>query len=350
MRIWIDIENPPQVKYLLPFKAAFEAAGADVVVTARDYGFTYALLEEEGADFIPVGAHYGKSKLRKVAGVAGRTRALTAAVRGARPSALVCAGRAPAIAARGMGIPSFVLLDYEHVHVALFRLTGSYIVFPEVIGREAFVQRGLRKDRLIGYDGIKEDLTFAGVDVAASPPHRFPQLEAAGAVKVLFRPPAAESHYYSEASGSLASRVLEQLAARDDVGLIFSPRYPWQAEELSRYDWRIEPVVLREAVPFISLLKGVDTVISAGGTMLREAAYLGVPAWSIFQGEIGGVDRHLAEHGKLRLVSDPSELRLERRPAEPLTETNPRLLDQLAGTILEHVTAPAAGRALAAPA
>jgi predicted glycosyltransferase len=345
VRVWIDIENPPQVKYLLPFRAAFEAAGADVVVTARDYGFTYALLEEEGAEFTPVGEHYGKSKLRKVAGVLGRTRALAAALQaGERPSAMVSAGRASALAARRMGIPSFVLTDYEHVHLALFRVTGSFIVFPEVIGAAAFTRRGLREDRLIGYRGIKEDLTFANVDVAGMPAQRFPGLDATGATKVLFRPPAVESHYYREASGSLSSRVLEHLAAQDDVALVFSPRYPWQAEELRRFEWRNEPVVLERAVPFVSLLKGVDAVVSAGGTMLREAAYLGVPAFSIFQGEIGGVDRHLAELGSLRLVSDPSELRFERRGREPLAESNPQLLAELVETILERLPAPAPRR------
>jgi predicted glycosyltransferase len=336
MRIWIDIENPPQVQYLLPFKAVFEAAGADVTVTARDYGFTYALLEEEGVEFARVGAHYGKSKLRKVAGTLRRTRALSAVVKGDRPSALVCAGRAAVLVARRMGIPSFVLTDYEHVHLDVFRLAGSFIVFPDVIDRAAFLRRGVREDRLIGYRGIKEDLTFAGLDVAAVTPHSFPQLDGSGAVKVLFRPPAAESHYYRDASGDMTTRVLERLAAQENVALVYSPRYPWQVADLERFEWAIDPVVLERAVPFVSLLKAVDAVITAGGTMLREAAYLGVPAYSIFQGETGGVDRYLAERGSLRLVSDPSDLRLERNEREPLAARNPRLVHELVGGVLQR--------------
>ena len=40
MKVWIDIENPPQVQYLMPVATAFEEIGADVLVTARDYGST----------------------------------------------------------------------------------------------------------------------------------------------------------------------------------------------------------------------------------------------------------------------------------------------------------------------
>lgn len=335
MRVWIDIENPPQVQYLLPFKAAFEAAGADVTLTARDYGFTYALLEEAGVEFERVGASYGRSKLRKVAGLAARTRALTTTARaGGRPTALVCAGRASVLAARRVGIPSFVLTDYEHVHLGIFRLAGSYMVFPDVIDRRAFIGRGVREDRLIPYRGVKEDLTFARIDVAAVPAHPFPQLDGSEAIRVLFRPPAVESHYYREASGSLSKRVLADLARRPEVALVFSPRYPWQVAELEGFDWATDPVVLEDAVPFVSLLKSVDAVVSGGGTMLREAAYLGVPAYSIFQGIAGGVDSHLAARGRLRLVSEPGELRFERIRRAPATERNTALLDELAADIL----------------
>jgi predicted glycosyltransferase len=345
MRVWIDIENPPQVRYLLPFKRAFEAIGADVTITARDYGFAFQLLRDEGIPFESVGASYGKGKLRKASGLARRTRALTALVgRGERPVALVCAGRASALAARRLGIPSFILGDYEYVHVGLYRLTRSYLVFPDVIDPGAFTRQGIAEHRLIPYRGIKEDLTFAGADLDAVPAHSFPQLAGRGVATVLFRPPADESHYYRDESGSMAARTLEHLAARDDVALVFSPRYPRQVRDLERYAWRNEPIVLEQAVPFVSLLKAVDAVISSGGTMLREAAYLGVPAVSIFQGAPGAVDRHLESLGRLRMIASEADLAgLQFEPAErtPLPDANPGLLDELVATILERAGAPA---------
>ncbi len=343
MHVWIDIENPPQVQYLLPFKPAFEAVGADVTVTARDYGFTYELLRERGIDFTPIGASYGRAKWRKLVGVAGRTRALVAHVRrGEKPCALLCAGRASAVAARIMGIPSFELSDYEHADVTLYRATGIHFVFPEVIDPEVFVRAGIKRSRLMPYAGLKEDLTFAGIDVDAVPAHAFDGLPGRDLVRVLFRPPADESHYYVEDSGSVALDALEHLAAREDVVTIFSPRYPRQVELLDRFSWHNPPVVLDRPVPFLSLLKGVDAVISSGGTMLREAAWLGVPAYSIFRGEPGGVDLHLEQVGRLTFISgrdDLAAMRLERGARRPVLSAPTGLVDQLVERILERAGA-----------
>jgi uncharacterized protein len=341
--IWIDIENPPQVQYLLPFKGAFEATGADVVVTARDYGFTYALLRDRGAGFHPVGASYGASKTRKVAGLLGRTWALRRVFRdGSRPAALLSAGRASTLAAWSMRVPTFAFTDYEFTQDSFDRLSRAYVVLPEAIDRGVYLARGFREDRLISYPGLKEDLTFAGVDLDAVPTHVFDGLADDRRAKVLFRPPAEESHYYSEESGNLAHATLEHLAGLRDAVTIFSPRYTWQVEHLRRFTWANEPVVLDRAIPFLELLKGVDAVVSAGGTMLREAAYLGVPAYSIFRGTPGGVDLHLASLGRLRLITSRDELDdvpFERAPRQPVLRTNPRLLENLVGTIREVVEA-----------
>jgi predicted glycosyltransferase len=114
--------------------------------------------------------------------------------------------------------------------------------------------------------------------------------------------------------------------------VVFSPRHPGQVEELWRRAWRNDPVVLREAVPFVSLLKGVDAVVTSGGTMAREAGYLGVPSYSVFQGEPGGVDLYLQRLGRMRLISDPNELdsiRPLRLEARRVLESNPGLLGEL---------------------
>jgi predicted glycosyltransferase len=340
MRVWIDIENPPQVQYLLPFKDAFEAAGAEVTVTARDYDVAYDLLRARDVEFAPVGASYGKGKRRKVVGMVRRTLALASVVRaGPRPLALVCNGRAAPLAARALGVPTFVIEDYEFSHEGVHRLAGSYILHPEVIDPAAFRRQGIRADRLIAFPGIKEDLSFAGIDVDAATPHVFPKLDGLDAVKVLFRPPAEEAHYHREESAGLALRILERLAAQDGVVVVYSPRYPWQVEYLRRFDWVHEPVVLDRVVGFVSLLRGIDAVVSGGGTMLREAAYMGVPAYSIFQGDLGGVDRHLVETGRVHAVNAPEALdgiAGARSQRQPPMRADPALLGQIVAMILER--------------
>ena len=180
------------------------------------------------------------------------------------------------------------------------RFTGTKIFFPDVIDPAVYRSKGLRAEQLIPVKGIKEDLTFAGVDVDAFAPYDIGAVPD-GAVRVLFRPPSETSHYYREASSTMARATLERLA-RADAFVVFSPREPGQAALLEGLPWQHEPLMLSRSVPFVSLLKSVDLVICSGGTMLREAAYLGIPAYSIFQSEIGGVDRWLESIGRAKLI------------------------------------------------
>jgi predicted glycosyltransferase len=332
VRIWFDVENPPQVQYLSPLAEAFGAAGADIVVTARDYGSTLELMKARGLPFEHVGERYGRSKAAKAYGLLGRALSLSRFHRGRpRPDALVHAGRASSLVARRLGVPIFTLRDYEWVDMRVERLTAAAILFPEVIDRSAFESRGIRADRLLPFAGLKEDLSFANVNVDTVSEYR-PETDVVAAVRALVRPPAEESHYYRSESGRLAEAALERLAAAPEVQVLFSPRYPHQADLLERLSWSTPPVVLAETIPFVSLLKAVDLVVTAGGTMAREAAYLGVPAYSIFRGETGGVDRHLASIGRLHLLTTPEDV--SRIGLEPLGDPtrlsgNPALPEQL---------------------
>ena len=69
------------------------------------------------------------------------------------------------------------------------------------------------------------------------------------------------------------------------------------------------------AVDGRSLVAFADVLVSAGGTMNREAAVLGTPVWSIFEGRLGAVDEMLVNEGRLRFLSDPSEVKVEKRAA-----------------------------------
>lgn len=341
MRIWIDVENPPQVQYLLPLKPALERRGAEVVVTARDYGNAFELLDAAGIAYTPVGQSYGAGKARKALGLAGRTRRLLAHLRQTgTPEASVSASRAAAVVSRLLRRPSYVIIDYEHVSLAVFRLTRSRILHPDVIPSAAFTAKGVRAADLMPFRGLKEDLSFAAVDVEATPPHPLP---APGCViRALVRPAAEESHYYREQSGEITVELLERLAQRDDTVVVFAPRYPRQVEYLARFTWMHEPVVLDRAVPFVSLLKSVDLVVSSGGTMLREAAYLGIAAYSLFQGELGAVDRHLVDAGRLHLLADRGDFdRISFEKAKPISPLagNPRLVDELAEQVLSATSA-----------
>ena len=314
MRLWVDIENPPQAQYLTPLADAFQRTGTDVLITARDYDITFDLLREQGVAFHPVGKGFGAKKWRKAVGLARRARSLLSVARdGPRPDALLSVSRSSVLVARRLGIPSFMVCDYEHADLRLYRLARSFILHPAVIDQEVFVAKGFSSGRLIPFSGLKEDISFSRLDLDSIPPHEFGVAD--GLVRVLFRPPAAESHYYVSRSGALARELLEHLAADARLVVVFSPRYGWQTDQLADLTWANPPFILADAVPFVSLLKSVDVLVSSGGTMLREAAWFGVPAYSIFQSEIGSVDRYLRSIGRVELISSPEQfdrLRIER--------------------------------------
>jgi len=340
MRAWIDIENPPQVQYLLPIRDAILDRGGEVLVTARDYGFALDLLRARGVPSHPVGGAFGASRWRKAAGAWQRSRGLVQVAREhGRPDFVLCSGRPAVLAARRMGLPSFVIEDYEYSHQRLYGLVGTTVLHPEAIDEAVLVSRGLRRAQLVAFRGLKEDISFAGIDIEAVEPHPLPEVDER-LVRVLFRPPAEQSHYFRSESRELALATLDELARRPDVTVIFTPRSPAQVAYLDTRVFANPPVLLDRPLPFVPLLKAVDTVISSGGTMLREAAYLGIPAVSILRSEIGGVDRYLEDLGRLTIVESADELSglvLTKHPRAPVLRSNPDLVAEILDAVSERL-------------
>ena len=90
------------------------------------------------------------------------------------------------------------------------------------------------------------------------------------------------------------TRTAEQRAAVNELGL----------------DHAIAPEHAQDGRSLVAL---ADALVSAGGTMNREAAVLGTPVWSIFEGPLGGVDEQLVREGRMRILRHPEELTVEHR-------------------------------------
>jgi predicted glycosyltransferase len=99
-------------------------------------------------------------------------------------------------------------------------------------------------------------------------------------------------------------------------------------------------VILPEtAVDAQSLIALADLVVSAGGTMNREAAALGVPVYTTYGGRLGGVDEALIREGRLVPLTDPRALELRKREgaASERVRRDPKLmLDLLLSARGEH--------------
>jgi len=295
-----------------------------------------ALVRQRGIEPRVFGSVVGASKLLKLTATVWRgLRLARLFLGGGQPRFLIGSSRSSALAAWFLRIPAYIVCDYEFAELGTYRQLGASILYPEVIGAEHFQALGFPATRLISFPGIKEDISFTYADVDAVEPLDLgiadPDL-----VRVLLRPPAEKSHYYSSESGSLYGEVLRTLAENDQAVLVFSPRYPEQVADLEPLTWRNPPVVLDNRANFVALLKAVDAIVCSGGTMLREAACLGVPGFSIFRGRECAVDRFLATQGLLTFVREIEtfkEAKLVRKQATPALAKTPAVIDHIISRI-----------------
>lgn len=306
---WVDIDNPPQAQYLSPIARGLRERGHAVLITARDHPATLEVLANRREPSVPIGGSFGASRLSKVVGTIDRAARLTWLVRRriGRPAAVVTTARSGVMAGWALRAPVFTVLDYEGVELGIYRRFGTVVMHPAIVPPERFTGRGFPAERLHPFPGLKEDLAFAGLDVASTepavlPPPRDPSLPA-----VLVRPPSQTSHYRADSSVQVLGHILDELAECDKVQVVFTPREPRQLEMLTSRSWAVPPVILDRPLPIVPLLRAVDWVVTGGGTMLREAAWFGVRGVSVFQGTLPAVDEWLEVQGLIQRVSDRLE-------------------------------------------
>jgi len=310
-RVWIDLTNSPHVLFFRPIIRRLNESGIPVTVTARDHAQTLGLLELFGIPHTVIGRHGGGAVAGKVLGLARRSNALLWFGRGKGFTIAVSHGSNDlAIAAKVLRIHSTVIHDFEGaagMHRINFRLADKVMV-PEVIPFEKLAALGLDRTRYRPYAGIKEQVTLADFTPDSSVVPEL-GLDPDRPIAVL-RPPATMSLYHRGLENTLFNDVVAYLQ-ETDAQIVLLPRTQEQGREFAG-----APGVLIPAKPVDgpSLVYAADLVVSAGGTMNREAALLGVPTWTTYAGELGGVDRMLIEQGRMKILTAPDELIVEKRP------------------------------------
>jgi predicted glycosyltransferase len=131
---------------------------------------------------------------------------------------------------------------------------------------------------------------------------------------VVVRTPPDVSLYHRR-SNPLFPQVLDHLGHDESVQAIVLPRTPEQRDFVRGLGLPSVQVPDR-AVDGQSLIAFSDLVVSAGGTMNREAVALGVPVYTTYGGRLGGVDEMLIREGRLIPLSDPRALDLRKRDGE----------------------------------
>jgi uncharacterized protein len=327
VRIWIDLTNSPHVLVMRPLIEIMRRDGHEVEVTARDFAQTLELCERFGIEHTAVGRHRGGRLASKGVGLLSRSAALLRWARGRRFDVAIGHGSNDiSVAAKLLRIPSATAFDYEFAsaqHQVNCRLCRIVMV-PEVIPPERLARFGATPRKLRRYAGLKEEYYLADFEPDDAVLGEL-GLTRERRLVVVRTPP--EVSLYHRFENPLFRRVLERLAG-EEVQTVVLPRTPTQREEIAR----LGPFKIPErAVDAQSLVAFSDLVVSAGGTMNREAVALGTPVYTTFEGRLGAVDEALLREGRLRKLGDPRDIRVERRPAhaELRVRRDPRHLVRL---------------------
>jgi predicted glycosyltransferase len=278
-----------------------------VEVTARDFAQTLELCERFGIEHEAIGRHRGGRVADKALGLFDRSRVLVRWAKG-RPRFDVAMGHGSndvTIAARLLRIPSATAFDYEWAkvqHNVNCRLARAVVV-PEAIPEERLHRFGAR-GKIRPYEGLKEEYYLADFEPDEAVLREL-GLDRSEPLAVLRTPPDVSLYHRFE--NDLFGQVLERLRGRQAVVL---PRTAAQRDELARAGGFVVP---ERAVDAQSLVAYADLVVSAGGTMNREAVALGTPVYTTFEGRLGAVDEGLLQEGRLRRLSNPEEIDLAKR-------------------------------------
>jgi uncharacterized protein len=288
VNIWVDMTASAHPLVFRPLVGLLESQGHVVEITARDYAQTLQLIESHGMTATVIGHHGGRSSTGKARQLRARLKALRAWAKGRDfDLALAHGSHELTMTARRLGIPSSTTFDYEWAWLQhqLGCRAATRVVVPDSIPAERLARYGARPPKLQQYPGLKEEYYLAdfepdervladwGIDPAR--------------VLVVLRPPPDVSLYHRHSN----------------------PLFPLTLDAQS-------------------LIALSDLVVSAGGTMNREAAALGVPVYTTYGGRLGGVDEQLIREDRLRPLTDPRALELHKRErtAESRVRRDPQVM------------------------
>jgi predicted glycosyltransferase len=336
MKVWVDFTASAHPLVFRPLVRLLEAQGHEVEITAREYAQTLQLIESHWMTATVIGHHGGRSAFGKAQQMLSRLYALRV---WAKPRsfdlALAHGSHELTMSARGLGIPSATTFDYEWAWLQhqLGCRAATRVVVPDSIPPERLKSYGAVPPKLQQYPGLKEEYYLSDFEPDDAVLRDW-SIDPAR-VLVVLRPPPDVSLYHRH-SNPLFPMTLEHLGRLDNVHAFVIPRTDEQRDYVRSLDLPTV-IVPEQAVDAQSLIAFADLVVSAGGTMNREAAALGVPVYTTYGGRLGGVDEQLIREGRLRPLTDPRALDLNKRGREERTRNrrDPQLMLDLLLSALE---------------
>jgi predicted glycosyltransferase len=312
----VDITDASAVVFFAPVIRRLEDAGHTVTLTARRFAGADLVLRRYGLGGLLTTRHRGGSLGTRAVGLVNRTAQLIGSASSGRFD-VACGSHASdfVLTAWTLAIPQMTFLDPDRLgrsNLVNVRLVDEVAV-PEAVPVSALTILGASRDKLFRYAGLREEYYLHD---AQPHPEALARLgverrRIAGVVRPAaprMRVPSGETPQPDE---TLLVEVLAELAGRRNVTLVVVARDQAQRQRVLGLGL---PGVLAPDGPVdgVGLLAAADFVVGMGGVMLREAAALGTPAYTLSR-SAGPVEASLLADGRLRRVARADEIALRKK-------------------------------------
>ena len=303
MKIWIDILTPKQ---LLFSEVIIKKLGKkhDFLCTSRRYEEVSKLAKIRNFDLKFVGKYGGGTKEGKFFAGVERIRILSNKIKQFSPDLVLsfCSPEAARISF-GFGIRHIAFCDSPHAE-AVMRLTLPLIdklLIPKIIPKNEFVKYGINPENIIPYNTIDASVLIQRKIVEEK---RLP-FRVNSRKNILVRLEEEESAY---AKKSNQSKIILQKVVKDfpKENIVVLARYPKQIQKIEKI--ASENVrILGMSYDGKLLLKNADIFIGSGGTMVAEAAILGIPTIS-YNAVPNRIEKYLVKMALVKRIENADDI------------------------------------------
>ena len=303
MRVWFDVLTPKQVLFYGPAIAELRARGAEVLATSRRYREVAPLADRARLELTFVGERGRRGPEEQLLAATKRQEEMIPLVERFGPQ--VAVSTASAVCARvayGLGIKHLAVNDSPHSEVAgrLSLPLSHQLLCPWIIPYSAWAHFGVRKNQVTTYRAL-DPAAWLKRQPIAGPVPRLDRSKDTITVRVQ----ESDAPYLARGDMGWSDRVLASLVKEfPDANIVALCRYDYQVEDV-KGKFGSKVIVPEVVVGGHDLLAATDLFVGMGGTMSAEAALMGVPTISAFQGSLY-TDRYLTRVGLLEKARTPS--------------------------------------------
>ena len=292
VKVWVDITNSPHVLFFEPLMRALKEV--EFLVTARPCQQTVELLERKAISHKVVGGFHARRKLGKACGLAFRSFLLwLEMVKKRSQFAFSVSHGSPycSIASRLAGIYNLWTLNGDKA-LDVIKPSVKFadkVVIPRLVPKANYVKMGAKPDKIVQYPGFKEEVYLWNFK---ADPHYLEQVGVETSKPIVVVRPEASEAFYVRQTGFLVPLLKSLKSEYSIVLLARTERQKVFYKDVFGSDIFVPSHVLDGP----NLIANSDLVVSAGGTMNREAVILGKKVVSTYREDMLTVDKWLVQN------------------------------------------------------